>query len=734
MSSTLLRYYLKRWSLPLLGALVFYGGLILVSDLVHATKEIFQEHASFRWLIPSLLTTLPYTLTMVLPMASVLGGMLGTQYLAEGSELVASQGLGVGMRSILRPWAILASIVLVLALVNSHYLVPKVADLQNKLKVQMLEEAKNRNLRPGAPPWCLKGVNGSDVSIWASLDGQIHLMETSQENIQHVIAKSMTWYRDPSAPEDATIIAFDDLTGCSVQRSTRSILHIKEQTQRIRIPNPTNAQPLPPTPLRDRPTLELIRVHSAEGWVELGLRISLPLISVALLLVGIGLGTGHPRFYKGGAVLKSLGVILIAYFFIKVCQGRVTDQFHSIIPILLLPFVFLLAGFYLLNRRLRPHHSNRFSLWRLADRTCVNPLKCYFTEKTRRLLEAWKPKGPRVEVATRSSKDALSRWTRRLWLRQWGGVMGSFLLLGLLLEFAAVAEDLSKHHASYGLFFHYWLMNLPSFLTIVFPVAFLLAGTLAMSEATQSREWVAIRAGGVSLVQWIRAGLWAWAGILTLTLLMESVIAPRMVQKADRLYRQILNRPVTTYQSKPWLYLGSKDMMWHIQGDDWWGFPLRHPAGGKPVLLHWESGNGTTEQADWDGLVFKEGPQASTLFPGGDLLGSGQIEETSTLKLMRWQKWAPDDERAAVIWSRLLNFLAGPALVFALLSFAFPGPREGRGKALAICLVGGLLFLGLQGIFMGAARTGELPAGWGVAGPLVLLAGLGLMRLNKLRT
>ncbi|NTV76288.1 MAG: LptF/LptG family permease, partial [Holophaga sp.] len=119
MPSTLTRYLLRRWLTPFLGALLFYGLLIISWEMVALSREIFSQGAALRWMFPLLLLALPETLGMVLPMAAVLGGLLGTQQLMEGSELVAAQGLGAGRRTWLVPWAILGAGLLVLATVNA---------------------------------------------------------------------------------------------------------------------------------------------------------------------------------------------------------------------------------------------------------------------------------------------------------------------------------------------------------------------------------------------------------------------------------------------------------------------------------------------------------------------------------------------------------------------------------------------------------------------------------------
>ena len=62
------------------------------------------------------------------------------------------------------------------------------------------------------------------------------------------------------------------------------------------------------------------------------------------------------------------------------------------------------------------------------------------------------------------------------------------------------------------------------------------------------------------------------------------------------------------------------------------------------------------------------------------------------------------------------------------------GPRQGRGQAIAAGLVSGLVFLGLQTLFGGAAKAAEIPPFWGVLAPLLLLGCFSLVRLHRLRT
>ncbi len=740
MRSTILRYLLKAWTLPFLGALIFYGGLLMAYEVVGVSKEIFAMGAPFRWLVPLLALSLPDNLGLVLPMASVLGGLMGMQHLSEGSEMVAAQGLGVGMRALVKPWLILAGILLVLASANAHLVVPWANATQRGAQNQMLEEARTRFLRPGSAPWFPPSAPGD--AVWMAPDGQVHLMEVNRDTVQHLVARSLEWSPGEGTGGNATIsLTLKDLKGSVFHRKDQSIVHMQEAEHRYAFSAPQAPRLLKPTDARYMTTPQLLAQPGFETTVEFIRRLSLPVASCGLLLLGVALGLGHPRFQKGGAILKSLGVILVYYLMLKYFENQILSaKSTALFPrfaLLALPWIFLGAGLLLLRRRLHPHQANR--IYRFLPMKAVLRLEAFGQECSKTCWSSLRKPLDRFKMSleakrsARPSRGVLARWTRGLWWRNWGGVMGTFLALSLLIEYASLAGDLAKNKVSILIFFKYWVWNLPPFLSVVLPLAFLLGGVLSLSDAAVTREWVALRAGGASLVQWCRSGWRAWGGVLVLTFVLQVLVAPFAYRQQDRLYHQILARPTSEYKSKPWLHLGATGVVWHLEGNLRWGFPLK-PAGEAPVLLCWSRGETRSAALPWGGLTWVDGPMASRLFPSEALRRSSYAEDTATLDLVSWQAWAPDPERATILWTRLLNWLAGPVLLFAMLPYAFPSPRGGRGTALGLSLVAGLVFMGLQALFSGAAKAGDLPAAWGVLCPILLLFGFGLLRLERLRT
>ena len=727
----LTRYILRRWAWPILGALLFYGLLLMANETVGISREIFQEGAPLRWLPPLLATSLPEILGMVLPMAAVLGGLMGTQQLLEGSELTAAQGLGAGAKTWVRPWLVLAASLVLLSSLNFHVVMPAMAGLQKSIRAHMADEARTRFLRPGAPPWF--PPKSPDTSIWVDSLGEVHLMDSGPSGIRHIVARSMD-YSIQHAPDDSAAVELrlQDLQGVLVQPGSEGVLHLKQEQQVLRFALPSVAKLLPPTPLRNQPTSRIWRRDDRDARIELTRRFALPLASAGLLLLGIALGFGHPRFYRGGAVLKSLGVIVTYYLLLRLFENNyLTGKSQSVIPMMLLPFGFLAVGGWLLWRRLQPHRPSR--ILKGVRHWLIRPLYHRSEPFWDRMRGLWEALGHRVRRHRSARSGVFLRWATYGWWRNWLGALGTLLLLDFLVEYANLAGDLAEHHVPITTFLVYWLWKLPPFLAVVMPIAFLLGSLLALSEATVRLEWVAIKSGGISLVQWLWKAKWAWGPVLVFSFLLQAWVAPVADGRSDSLYRQMLERPSPASGVKPWLYLGQTGVLWHLGPEGRWGFPLK-PPGEAPILLRWTQGESFAAALPWDASAFIQGPPTARLFPDRALRDAPTPDQVTTLDLFAWQRWAPDPERAYLLWSRLLGWLAGPLLLFGLLSFAFPAPRTGRGVTLGFGLVGGLVFLGLQTLFSGAARAGELPAIWGLLAPMILLVGFGFLRLPKLRT
>lgn len=718
------RYLLRRIIGALFGALLFYGGLVLAHELIRVSKDVFALGIPYYWVLPLLAGTLPEVLTFVLPMAGVLGGLLAAHGLANDSELVAAQGLGIGTSNILRGWTLLALFLFLVATVNANWVLPAAGRFQQEIRTRTLDEARARYLRPGGPVRYPAKEPGR--ALWMAEDGRAHWAEVLPGGIQHLIAERIQIIQNEKLEENSSILVnFENLKGCFYQPKDDRVLLLAQGDHSLRFELPSATRLLPANPLPHLNTTDLLQITGPKAHVELARRFALPFATAALLLLGLAFGAEHARFRKGGAVLRSLAVIVLYYVLLKRFEDQVkTDAWAETLPLLLLPFGFLAWGLWLMRRKFRPHRSS----------SLVARLVRILKVRIRGHRTPAPAAGLREEVATAPHRRfTLVRWSSRLWFRNWAAVVGSLMALDLVIQFASLGGDLAQNRVPFHVFLAYWAWDLPPFLVIVLPLAFLLGATLSLSETALSQEWTAVRAGGVGLARWVRTASPAWGVTLAATFLLQVWIGPWAFGRADTLYRRILNRPPRMAVAKPWLHLGSTGVLWRLDGETRWGFPLQ-PPGQAPILLRWSAGDSHAWGVPWGGLAMIQGPSATSLFPDESLRLASVPEGTATRDLLHWQRWAPDAERSVLIWERFLGWLAGPVLFFAMAASAFPRPRQGRGAALGSALAAGLAFLGLQALFGGAARAGEIPAAWGVASPLLLMLAFGLLRLKELRT
>ncbi|MCL1908007.1 MAG: LptF/LptG family permease [Holophagaceae bacterium] len=786
MPKILVRYFLRRWGLQILTGFVFFGGLLLAWELKSVSKIIFEQHASISHLIPLILTTLPWNVGLILPMASVLGGLLGTQNLSEGSEFVAQQGLGCGKRGFLMPWGVLSLILMACSTVNAHWVSPWASRTERQIFHRLAQDAALTGSympKPGDEPKLLRGAspsnssNGgeerdlqpsfSDSSIYLGMskdDGKLHILQISPSIVSHLISDKYTYKIDKVIPnsDDAFesmqfSIRFENVSGKAVARESDGggrLTDLSYQTFEVNQPIRFEKQAVyQPSAMRHLGTGDLLLVSRGANpalkglaGVELSRRFSNPLACCALLLLGIALGLSHPRFYKGGAFVKSIGIIILYFIVVKVVEGWIESNTIDWVYIsIILPFSFLLCGWLLLNKKMYPsrHRGRRKFGWafRLFKKSNGRDSESDASTSIARIyshpvLRFFKLNRKMTE------KIVIGRWTSRKWWGYFAGVMAIFMVFHIFMEFAGLAPWVAAGGGRLWLFARYWVYNLPVTLPFILPVVFLLSWVLTFSDASISREWVAMRAGGVSLVQWIRSFWKTWGFAILAIFAMDAYMSPLAFASQDRYYKQVKTgqrdsqsstQTENADDSPTTLFLATTGVFWHTEGSTRWGFPLLSPSEA-PSLIFWEQGQSATQQLNWNESAWTEGMDAGVLFPAAPLRQYQKADEIPTMDLFTWQAWAPSAERGTMLWGRLLKWLAGPCLFFAALGFAFPPPRKGRGHALGNALIISLLFMWLQNLFEGASKAGQFPPIWGILAPMLILMGFGLINLRKLHT
>ncbi len=112
--------------MPVLGGTLFTF-IIFMRDLGKILEFVVRDSASLSDVLRIILYTLPNTLIVTIPMAVLVGILLGLSRLAADSEITAMRASGMGAIDFVRIVSIVSLAALGLGLFNSIYLAPRAA-------------------------------------------------------------------------------------------------------------------------------------------------------------------------------------------------------------------------------------------------------------------------------------------------------------------------------------------------------------------------------------------------------------------------------------------------------------------------------------------------------------------------------------------------------------------------------------------------------------------------------
>lgn len=134
MKPTLYTYLVKEQLAPLLTCLLGLSLVLVTGQLIQLIRYLFSTSVSSFGLLEIILLALPQLVLYALPMAAIMGVLLGFIRLSGDNEIIALKAAGVSFRQFLPAVLSVLLLTTVFSLVNSIYAVPRANKaLQNKL-------------------------------------------------------------------------------------------------------------------------------------------------------------------------------------------------------------------------------------------------------------------------------------------------------------------------------------------------------------------------------------------------------------------------------------------------------------------------------------------------------------------------------------------------------------------------------------------------------------------------
>ena len=540
------RYILREVIPPFFLALFVFTFLLMIPPIMEVAEELISKGVDAMTIVKLMATLIPQGLGITIPIALLLGVLMGLGRLSSDRETVALQACGVSLFRMIVPLTLLG---VVSTLATAYVLITALPDANQAFREITFRTVANRaegEIRPRVfdeyfPNVVLyvrevstTGDGWSDVlladtraseqpDIYVAEHGRV-VLDSEQRRVDIVLTKGSGHQVDPSEPETYEVHDFDEIVigldsdtvfpRTGPQRGYRelSVAQLQDEADRM------TAAGLSP----HRPVMEIHR------------KFSIPVACLVFILIALGLGVTSRKDGKLASFALGTGVIFAYYVIMYGAEAMAKGALVSPQLAMWLPNILLgLFGVGLVVWRSRSV-ERRILLPFLPRRvpTVEDPTGNEHKTKVS-LAGSTAPQLGRVKL------HILDWYVIRVYLGVAGLAFVGLLGIFYISTFIDLSDKLFKGETTGFRLLEYFWYATPQFAYYVLPIAALVATLVTVGLLTRSSELTVMKACGISLY---RAALpifvisLVWSGVLFG--MSESILA-RANRRAEAINHEI---------------------------------------------------------------------------------------------------------------------------------------------------------------------------------------------------
>ena len=577
------RYVIREIIPPFLLALLVFTFVLIIPFIIDLAEQMIAKGVPAGTILQLTITLLPQALALTIPMALLIGLLVGLGRLSADREFVVMMACGISPYRLLHPILVFAVICWGL---TSWVMLKAMPDSNQRFREISTEIAMNRaegEVRPrvffedfpnvvlyvrevpkNGQGWL--GVLAADTSnpsspvIFLADRGRM-VVDREARTIEMVLehgTRHSTKLADPTAYEvlkfDRTIVSLDPESVFPRTGPARGDRELRIEELQVRA-REMQAQGIS----AHRPIME---IHK---------KFSVPMACFVFALLGLALGASNRKDGKLAAFVLGIAVIF-AYYVIMFTAEALTKGFW--IPAWLsmwLPNI-LLGGagiFLLINRARSADQPIRVSLpafltrWRREDRATDNNNTAAEPRAARQARPILVIRVPHLELPRLTLLDAyIAKQYFRILLMTTVGMLGLFYIS----TFIDMSDKVFKGQASIGMVGEFLFWSTPEFLSYVLALAVLLSALVTVGLLTKNSELIVMRACGISIYR-TALPMVGFALIASAFLFgLEERLMATANQRADRLKHVIRTGSPQTFDilNRRWI-VGNDGTVYHYQ-------------------------------------------------------------------------------------------------------------------------------------------------------------------------
>jgi LPS export ABC transporter permease LptF/LPS export ABC transporter permease LptG len=770
------RYIFREVSSYSLLGLVLFTFIFFVPQLVQLMDLVVRHGGGTATTARLVATALPGILSFTIPMAVLVGILIGLGRMSTDSELIAMHATGLGLRRILLPVGGLALLALGLTAALTFWLAPRAARafaaLEEELRLspaaiqiqpRVFDERFGRwllyveDVAPGGTRW--RGL------LLAAIDDPQRSQVTLAEEAELVADRSLrriTLHLKNGSIHEYTLREPDRYSVSTFGESNLSLELGNGIPMRVRRPRIAE--------LSHEELWARARAGDLEAEIEWHRRLAFPAACLVFALLAVPVGVRPVRGGPASGFVLTLG--LIAAYYILLVAGIGLARRGTLTPLLGVWGANLLTA--LLGTTLLPgmEEIGRQSwlgklLGRWSQPASVGEPEPATTPRPAR--------SPTVANGTNVQLEPVPRrWTaREPWTFRFPLLLDLYiarqfffyfliLLFGslLLLEaftFFELVEDISRNRIPVGVVARYFFFLTPHLLYQLAPLAASTATLVALALMTKHNEVTACKASGISFYRlFLPLGI-CGAALAAGLFLLDSNLLPYTNQTQDLLRNQIKGRPAQTFfqPRRQWIF-GREGRLYNYElfdSDrnlfgglnvfelDPESFRLRRRIYARRAI--WEQTAASWRLEDGWVRLFEQNrvaeyqPFTTLTLPELREPPDYFRREVRQYYQMNWRELQQyirelrqagfDATRLAVQWHRKFAFpLMLPILILLAAPFALKVGKRGAIGGLAAGLGLAIVFWATSALFEAFGAVGQLPSGLAGWAPAAIFTFLGL--------
>jgi LPS export ABC transporter permease LptF/LPS export ABC transporter permease LptG len=543
------RYICREvFSHALLGLVVFTF-VFFVPQLVRL-MDLFVRHTT-GWHEGALLVScvFPGIFTFTIPMAVLVGMLIGLGRLSADSELIAMNALGMGPRRLLAPLGALALAATLVTGAFTLWIGPIAVHTSRGLQSRVLSSQASFEIQPRVFDERFPNLvlYIQDVSAVATRWHGIFLAGSDAQNVSRL-----------TLAEDAIVIADRNEGKLELHLRNGSVHEVSlddpdqyslsafgQRDWPIDVGGFGSSQAPAPT-LSELSTHALAQVQGPD-WLsarlEINRRFAFPVACIAFALIAVPLGARPRRGGRAGGFVVML-LLVCGYYALFVFGDRLarTGYLPPSVGTWLADVVIAAIGIFMLPRMSRMPSENRFAA----------TLRHLFTWRLKHAAaNGSAPRGPdRIKKRLRLGfASVIDMYVLRSFVFYFAILLAGFVVIFETFTLFELLDDIAKHRIpsiDVVSYFGFFAVTLTYQLV---PLAALTSVLVTLGVLAKNNELVAFKAAGISLyrvsVPLLVAGLVLSGGLLVL----DDTYVPYANQRQDALWNEMKGRPPQTYFS-----------------------------------------------------------------------------------------------------------------------------------------------------------------------------------------